>query len=235
MSVQDGGVQGYELMRWARSCAHVELESRSTGGRRRMTSREAHLLLVLATYCGKDCKCWPSIKTLAADMGLKATLVERKRKGKSIAYWRCSAVSTALDGLRDLGVVWSESGGQGRQAVRQLLFNPALLLSSVQAEDNSERADGLRSVLTEDNSDLSSVRTDLSSVSADENYQENSKPQLPEENSELPRVSTADAEDTFPPSSGRTAISLAASPDDGDGDEHLRVREAIRTSLAVGT
>jgi hypothetical protein len=96
---RDGQVQHHDLKRWAR-------EQASTG---RLSRLEAHLLLVLATYCNGECICWPSRETLAGD-----------------TVSTVSGVAKALRGLEEKRLIWSTQGGNGRSARRELLCNPAV-------------------------------------------------------------------------------------------------------------
>jgi hypothetical protein len=105
-------VRPFDLIRWARKQASIEHEL-PDGSPTRLKPIESHLLLVLATYCDGEATCWPSVRTLALDCGLKPY-----RDGRN------AAVSAALARLRELQLVWTKQGGHGRSARRELLFNP---------------------------------------------------------------------------------------------------------------
>lgn len=101
---REGPVDHFELVRWARHQASAA----------KLTSREAHVLLLLATYANNDAVAWPSLRTLALAAGLKPT-----RDGRN------SAISAALARLEELALIWTKQGGHGQPARRELLFNPA--------------------------------------------------------------------------------------------------------------
>jgi hypothetical protein len=228
-------VQFFELMRWARRCGHPSpegepgrFENLVTGRRRDLTSREAHLLVILASYCNEACECFPSIKTLASDMGLRARKVEKYRDlddalwGGSAkteptqVYYQSSAVSKAMRGLEELGLVWSKSGGKGRSATRELLFTPDPL-SSASAEDNIPPGGG-------SSPDMSSAYTDVVLREGGGEVPEKAHvltaiTSTPEE----PGMSSAVAEDKRPPHTRRTS-------NPGDEDP-TTVRAAIVASL----
>lgn len=94
-------VAPFALLRWARQ----------QGRNPALTPAAAHVLLVLATYCDPNAKCFPSIETLRLATGYKSR----------------STIDRALEQLHDAGLIWSEKQrGRGKTACRELLFNPAL-------------------------------------------------------------------------------------------------------------
>lgn len=101
---RDGNVPGWLLRAWARDMRPA----------RGLTPGEGHLLIVLATYSNQECVAWPSLATLAVDLGLKP-----KEDGRPP-----SQLSRSLGELQKLDLVWSKSGGHGRPAIRELLCNP---------------------------------------------------------------------------------------------------------------
>jgi hypothetical protein len=106
---------GFELARWARLMAR----------KHELAPREAHVLLILATYANPDGVAWPSLQTIARDAGLKPK-----------ADGRCSTVSAALARLEELRLVWTTHGGRGATARRELLVDPAELMGSATTEPN---------------------------------------------------------------------------------------------------
>jgi hypothetical protein len=101
-------VKPFELIRWARSCAHVL----GPDGRPALKPLEAHVLLVLTTYANDECLAWPSIRLIAADCGRRST-----NDGHN------SSVSAALNALEVEHVLLAtKQSGRGRPAIRELLF-----------------------------------------------------------------------------------------------------------------
>ena len=96
---RDGPVNRFETIRWARAQAEDP----------RLTDHAAWLLVVLATFCDEQTKCYPSLKTLER---------QTRRKRRAVIY--------SLRRLEELQLIWTDQGGHGRTATRQLLFNPAV-------------------------------------------------------------------------------------------------------------
>lgn len=115
-------VKPFELIRWARACARTH----------RLKAREAHVLLLLATYANDRAEAWPSIATLARDCGLK---VKATPEGP-----RNTAISAALAALEDAGLIWRRQGGNGKPAVSELLFDPN------QGSARAERCEDVRTL-----------------------------------------------------------------------------------------
>jgi hypothetical protein len=96
----------FEVTRWARAQAGS------------LSSRAAHLLLVLASYAetNEKCECWPSIRNLTTDLGLT---VHVRRDGSA----HNSQVYRALQELEDGGKIWRKQ--QRRSSTRYELLLPS--------------------------------------------------------------------------------------------------------------
>jgi hypothetical protein len=159
---REGEVRPFDVIRWAREQARVEHvhdgeiaqkgESVRVHVRRRLTTMEAHVLLLLATYADRECVAYPSLKTLAELSGIKPKRVKTRKGG---VYFTASQVSEALQWLERFGLVWTVQGGRGRTARRELLYNPAEGLPSATAERKGR----------------------MHSATAEQNYQEVERPE----------------------------------------------------------
>lgn len=215
-------VRPFDLIRWARA------QSRVHG----LAPREAHVLLLLATYADDTATAWPSIRTLALDCGLSPT-----------SDGRNSSVSAAISRLEELRLLWTKQGGHGHPARRELLFDPATWRRQQPHGDTegstpdrgpepSDPQDGYESdranSLTACRAATGAARTaslpatrNQPSASQDQKYQRGAKeqPELP--NSKGQRKPSADAEG-FPSASQ-------------EGNDPASVRAAIAASLASTT
>jgi hypothetical protein len=88
---KDWNPKPFELTRWARSQAG------------HLSSRAAHLLLILASYAegNPECQCWPGIRSLTEDLGLT---VHERRDGSA----HNSQVYEALRELEAAQLVWRQ-------------------------------------------------------------------------------------------------------------------------------
>jgi hypothetical protein len=119
---RDGPVKGggYAIIKWAREQAREQ----------DLSPVEAHVLLLLATYSDENACAWPSIKTLTELSGRKVGVrkaSQRERRGheKQPDTPRNSAISAALQGLQDRGLIWTKRDGR-RTPIRELLCpNPS--------------------------------------------------------------------------------------------------------------
>ena len=214
-------VRPFDLIRWARA------QSREHG----LAPREAHVLLLLATYADETATAWPSIRRLALDCGLSPT-----------SDGRNSSVSAAISRLEELRLLWTKQGGHGHPARRELLFDPATWRQQPHGDTGGSTTDrgpeppgqpdgyGSRHArsLTAGREAPGSARTaslpatrNQPSASQDQKYQRGAKeqPELP--NSKGQRKPSADAEG-FPSASQ-------------DGNDPASVRAAIAASLATTT
>lgn len=102
--------------------------------------REAAVLYALVSYAGADGSAWPSIGTLASDLGYRA-----KPDGT------CSAVSDALRILRERGLITEVAQRSRQTTIRRLQYAPTALTSappsvtteaspSVSTEEKSQEA-----------------------------------------------------------------------------------------------
>lgn len=117
-------VKPFELIRWAREQVRVH----------NLKPREAHVLLVLATYANAKAEAWPSLRTIALDCGLSP---KKQVATDGRVTYSNSAASAAIRQLEDLKLVWTKQAGSGRPAVRELLYNPAQPSATPEGTDHS--------------------------------------------------------------------------------------------------
>lgn len=211
-------VKPFELIRWARQRARVHS----------LSSREAHVLLLLATYANDEATSWPSIRTLALDCGLRPT-----KDGRN------SSVSAAIGRLEELHLVWTKQGGSGASARRELLFDPVAW-----REELSGMRDGSASQDRPQPSGLPDGCT--SQPSGQQDGTDSVQPACPDTSLPASRTQPSGLQDQkcqrngheeLPNSNGQRkpsgyAEGYPSHSQDGTDDDPLNVRQQIAASLA---
>ncbi len=189
-------VRPLQAIRWARN----QVTERG------LKPLEAHVLLLLATYVNEDGEAWPSIRTLALQAGVKPT-----KAGTS------SAVSKAIRGLEEAGLIWSRQGGSGRPAIRELLFDPSA------EKDGSRDVSNPSARMADEENDGGAQALAILPDGCVPSAQEDAKSQG--------RASSTEGANAFQDQISKSQGMPSADADGMDHDDSEQVRAAIISSL----